>query len=134
MGVLVRKGIASEKSFCSIIHIRQFSILKQTFSLIDIILKILYSIEYKYGRIKKTPTKCNHQTQAQAVGPLVTTKTLSILGFHHQGLMHLLKNRKASMLQQILFNLGLEVNLNNQIHSNRPIPKKAFRGERMFTI
>merc|ERR1712062_945183 len=95
--------------------------------------KILYSIEYKYGR-KKHPEKCNHQTQAQAVVPLVTTKILNILGFHHQGLKHLLKNKKASMLQQILFNLGLAVNLNNQIHSNRPIPKKPFRGERMFTI
>merc|ERR1712150_156817 len=122
------------QSFFIIIHIGKFCTLIRIFSLIDLILKILYSIEYKYGRRNNTPTKCNHQTQAQAAVPLVTTKILSILGFHYQGLKHLLKNKKAPMLRQILFNLGLEVNPTNIIHSNRPIPKKAYRGGKMFII
>merc|ERR1712110_1086120 len=78
--------------------------------------------------------KCNHQKQAQAVVPLITTKILSILWFPCQGLKHLLKNKKALMLQKVLFNLGSEVNPTNKIHSNRPIPKKAYRGEKMFII
>ena len=80
------------------------------------------------------PEKCNHQRQAQAVVPFMTTKILNTLGFHHQGLKHLLKNKKAAIRQQLLFNPGLEVNPTNKIHSNRPIPKKAYRGEKMFII
>merc|ERR1712141_829734 len=112
-----QKRYCIRQSFYIIIHIGKFCILIRAFSLIDLILKILYSIEYKYGRRNNTPTKI-----------------LNILGLHHQGLKHLLKNKKAPTLLQILFNLGLEVNPTNKIHSNRPIPKKAYRGEKMFII
>merc|ERR1712110_1025542 len=122
------------QSFCSIIHKGKFCTLIRIFSLISIILKILYSIEYKYGRRRNTPTKMQSSNTSSSSGAFGNNKILNNLGFHHQDLKHLLNNKKAPTLHQILFNLGLEVNPTNKIHSNRPIPKKAYRGEKMFII
>merc|ERR1712001_797556 len=84
MGVLVRKGIASEKSFCSIIHIGKFSVLKQTFSLIDIILKILYSIEYKYER-KQNTHKMQSSNTSSSSGAFGNNKNVQHSGVSSSG-------------------------------------------------
>merc|ERR1711993_206787 len=73
------------QSFCSIIHKGKFCTLIRIFSLISIILKILYSIEYKYGRRRNTPTKMQSSNTSSSSGAFGNNKNSQQSGVSSSG-------------------------------------------------
>merc|ERR1712043_121957 len=82
------------QSFFIIIHIGKFCTLIRIFSLIDLILKILYSIEYKYGRRNNTPTKM--QSSSTSIGAFGNNKHSQNPGVPSSGSQTSTQEQKSS--------------------------------------
>merc|ERR1712001_662052 len=85
MGSVSQKRYCIRQSFYSIIHIGKFCTLIRTFSLINLILKILYSIKYKYGRRKNTSTKMQSSNTNSSSGAFDNNKNSQYAGVSSSG-------------------------------------------------
>merc|ERR1712150_208666 len=84
------------QSFFIIIHIGKFCTLIRIFSLIDLILKILYSIQYKYGRRNNTPTKMQSSNTSSSSGTFGNNKNSQHSGVSSSGSQTSTQEQKSS--------------------------------------